>query len=209
MFLSPCLQVWMFQGSGALSKDHEQEGAVGRVVSISEDACEEFPCSKLCEIFERSREEKADIWIKNCWSPSVFGTEYLAANKVNWSVAYLFGWVSRANKSLIQEADWLLREEWGWKNIFLLRMLSKVLFPFADYSHTAFFPLHLCKAHLHLGACVCSWRVTFWWNIRAESFALAMRLVHSCLVLSSTSHQKLIVSPTSWFYWWNYWGIDK
>lgn len=83
--------------------------------------------------------EKADIWIKNCWALSVFETEDLAANKVNRSAAYLFGWVSRANKSLVQETHWLLREEWGWENIFMLRMLSQVLFPFADYSQTAFF----------------------------------------------------------------------
>lgn len=141
----------MFQGLSAHSRDLEQERSVARAVSSSENACKDFPQSQLCEIFE-GRREKADIWIKSCWALSVFETEDLAANKVSRSVAYLFGWVSRANKSLVREADWLPREERGWKNIFLLRMLSQVLFPFADYSQTAFFPSSVCKAHLHLGA---------------------------------------------------------
>ena len=108
----------MFQGTSAHSEDQEQERSAARDVSSSENAWKDFPHSKLCEIFERRREEKADIWIKSCWALSVLETEDLAANKVNRSVAYLFGWISRANKSLVQEADWLLREEQGWKNIF-------------------------------------------------------------------------------------------
>lgn len=179
----------MFQGSSAHSKDLEQE----RSVSSSENACKDFPQSQLCEIFE-GRREKADIWIKSCWALSVFETEDLAANKVNRSVAYLFGWVSRANKSLVREADWLPREERGWKNIFLLRMLSQVLFPFADYSQTAFF-LRLCARLTCIWVpAICSWKATFWWNIRVEGFTIALRLVHSCVdFLSSTSHQKLIL----------------
>lgn len=162
-----------------------QDGAVRRAVSSSEDAWEDFPCSELCEILEQRREEKADIWIKSCWALSVFETEDLAANKVNWSVAYLFGWLSRVHRSLVQEAKWLLREEWGWKNIFLLRMLSQVLFPFADYSQ-AFFFLQLHKAHLHLGANACSWKMRFWWNVREGHFTLALSLVFSRLGSSST-----------------------
>lgn len=163
----------MFQGLSAHSQDLERERSATRAVSSSENASKDFPLSKLCEIFEWRREEKADIWIKSCWALSVFETEDLAANKVNRSVAYLFGWISRANKSLVQEAHWLLREEWGWKNIFLLRMLSQVLFPFTDYSQTAFF-LHLRArlAYIWVPA-ICSGKVTFWWNIRAGSFTIA------------------------------------
>lgn len=184
----------MFQGSSSRSKDQEQERSVARAVSSSENACKYFPHSKLCEIFERRREDKSDIWIKSCWALSVFETEDLAANKVNRSVAYLFGWISRANKSLVQEADWLLREERGWKNIILLRMLSQVLFPFAGYSQTAFF-LHLCARLTYIWVQQFALEgPLFWWNIRAGGFTIALRLVHSCLdFLSSTSHQKLIL----------------
>lgn len=183
----------MFQGLSARSRDQEQERSAARAVSSSENACKNFPHSKLCKIFKQRREEKADIWIKSCWELSGFETEYLAANKVNRSVAYLFGWISRANNSFVQEADWLPREEQGWKNIYLLRMLSQVLFSFAYYSQAAFF-LHLCARLTYIWeAAICSFLI-FWWNIRAGGVTIALRLLHSCLdFLSSTSHQKLIL----------------
>jgi len=56
----------MFQGTSAHSEDQEQERSAARDVSSSENAWKDFPHSKLCEIFERRREEKADIWIKSC-----------------------------------------------------------------------------------------------------------------------------------------------
>lgn len=142
----------MFRGSSACSKDREEERSAARAVSSSENACKGFPHSKLCEIFEWRREEKADIWIKSCWALSAFETEDLAANKVNRSVAYLFGWISRPNESLVQEADWLLREEWGWKNICFTEDAFTGALPFCWLFPNSFFLSSVCKAHLHLGA---------------------------------------------------------
>lgn len=44
----------------------EQERSAAGAMSNSEIAYKGFPCSKLCKIFEQRKEEKADIWIKNC-----------------------------------------------------------------------------------------------------------------------------------------------
>lgn len=141
-----------------------------------------------------SKEEKADIWIKNCWALSVFETEDLAANRANQSVAYLFGWISRANKSLIQEEYRFPREELGWKNIFSLKALLQVLFPFDNYSQAAsFLQLHARLTCTWVSE-ICTWRAISWWNIRAVNFTIDLRLVCSCLdILSSTSHQELIL----------------
>lgn len=79
MLLSHCLRVQI----NVSSVECEQERSAARTVSSSETAYKNFPYSKLCKIFEQRKEEKADIWIRNCWTLSVFETEDLAANKVN------------------------------------------------------------------------------------------------------------------------------
>lgn len=80
------------------------------------------------------------------------------------------------------------------KNIFLLRVLSQVFFPFDNYSQIASF-LQLCaRLTCTWVSEICTWRAISWWNIWAESFTIALRLVCSCLgLLFSASHQKLIL----------------
>lgn len=62
MSLSPYLRV-QIDVSGV---ECEQERSAARAVSSSETAYNGFPCCKLCKIFEQRKEEKADIWIKDC-----------------------------------------------------------------------------------------------------------------------------------------------
>lgn len=62
MSLSPYLRV-QTDVSGV---ECEQERSAARAASSSETAYKGFPCSKLRKIFEQRKEEKADIWIKDC-----------------------------------------------------------------------------------------------------------------------------------------------
>lgn len=62
MSLNPSLRVQI----NVSRVECEQERFAAGAVSSSEIACKGFPCSKLCKIFEQRKEEKADIWVKNC-----------------------------------------------------------------------------------------------------------------------------------------------